>query len=529
MESSQEKFIQETLARTLDENNGMSTLPLNCLTSILEMEFVHGVKMEQVRASIMNSLAGLSSGVKNLHNLSGQVQKWITKMATVDDRSRVYQANLFLKGVVVTVKNPRSEKISSTLREYCIGIKAINKLRRILPHFVYTLGAFVYPEKNLVVTAPKPSVFILQETIPGERLDKLLQNGLDFSTWLGLFCQILLALEVAQREVSFTHFDLHAGNVMVRTVTIREIVVLLDAKAYVLKSISLLPVIIDFEASSAALGDYQVGSYDYSNFGMLHLMVQGSDPYRLLVSSYQHASNTETREGIGKLLTFYSEVDPYQGKAGAADSDYCRKIVFSEVATRTPLMLLEWINARYPPEKTKVFTRPRKERSTLPIVGVDKSTLALIEQSLKETASYVLTQYLLYLLRHCNEEICVEKNISSATELALLDKCFTLELPTETEIETGRNKVLNLSLSCRVVQQKRDQVEALIYLTQYESNLKPYLDIYFTILELQLEGSYQTWAERFEASRAYQVYKVNVAPNQRALRWGASLMMSIIP
>ena len=33
-----------------------------------------------------------------------------------------------------------------------------------------------------------------------------------------IYCQILLALEVAQREFSFTHFDLHCQNIIVRKV-----------------------------------------------------------------------------------------------------------------------------------------------------------------------------------------------------------------------------------------------------------------------------------------------------------------------
>ena len=237
--------------------------------------------------------------------LAGGVQKWVTKMKAIDGQSRVYTANLFLQGIPITVKNPKSEQMVAALREYCIGIKAVNRLRYTLPYFLYTLGAFMYPEQTLTVSHPKPSVFMLQENIPGTRLDHLLQQGMDFSTWLGIFCQLLLALEVAQREISFTHFDLHAGNVIVRTVAIPELTILLDDKAYVLESLDLLPVIIDFGASSASVDCRQIGSYDYSRFGMLHLMIPGCDAYKLMNSCCQHASNLQTRRDIKGIARFY--------------------------------------------------------------------------------------------------------------------------------------------------------------------------------------------------------------------------------
>ena len=60
-------------------------------------------------------------------------------------------------------------------------------------------------------------------------------NEINFNQWLLIFIQTLLGLEVAQREVRFTHFDLHPGNLMIRKKDNFNYTIPLDINTYYIK------------------------------------------------------------------------------------------------------------------------------------------------------------------------------------------------------------------------------------------------------------------------------------------------------
>ena len=127
---------------------------------------------------------------KGLYNLSKDIQKWIIKTQQLGVKSVegfVYMTDIFSKDIQVVIKTPQKDDgFNSMIREYFIGIKSINKLRYLIPSFVYTFGAFlcpiITPKATKICTSNFSNVgeknaFVLYEKIPGESLAKLIETN----------------------------------------------------------------------------------------------------------------------------------------------------------------------------------------------------------------------------------------------------------------------------------------------------------------------------------------------------------------
>jgi hypothetical protein len=75
--------------------------------------------------------------------------------------------------------------------------------------------------------------------------------------FLSVFIQILLALEIGQEVCLFTHFDLHAKNIMCRNAPVSNLEFLVLDDIYVLKDVTVIPTFIDYGHSAAYCKDVQ--------------------------------------------------------------------------------------------------------------------------------------------------------------------------------------------------------------------------------------------------------------------------------
>lgn len=113
------------------------------------------------------------------------------------------------------------------LHEAMVGLQGTNQLRQEVPNFAYIMGAFEGSppiidgnSKQVVTYCLKPSndpaavTYVMYENIkPAVSLGKLIRT-VTARQFLMLYLQIVYATIAAQR-IGFTHYDLHAGNVMV--------------------------------------------------------------------------------------------------------------------------------------------------------------------------------------------------------------------------------------------------------------------------------------------------------------------------
>ena len=123
------------------------------------------------------------------------------------------------------------------VHELAVGL-AVNTLKNRVPNFMYTWGGFVCspPERNTKLANPSssveykykfekmcvnsyenPQVILLNEFINGNSLRVLLdQKDFNYTMFLEIIFQLACAIDIAQKELSFIHNDLHSENVLVQ-------------------------------------------------------------------------------------------------------------------------------------------------------------------------------------------------------------------------------------------------------------------------------------------------------------------------
>ena len=144
------------------------------------------------------------------------------------------------------------------------------------------------------------------EYIEGDNKRKLLKNKLQFSEYLGIFIQLLIALEVAQRTIDFTHFDLHTTNVMCKPLKSNiHYNVPLDDRLYKVTCIKYLPVYIDFGMSTVKHKKKLLCSY--SPASTKNCIMQGIDMYTFLCESLFFTKNKKVKKEILNLFSFYGD------------------------------------------------------------------------------------------------------------------------------------------------------------------------------------------------------------------------------
>lgn len=129
----------------------------------------------------------------------------------------------------IELNNNRNFSEKKTYNEFQVGI-VMNDLRKIIPNFVLTLGAFICPsavmaegfDKNNNKLCSNTSnstnrLFIIQEKLNGVSLHRYIINTKEFNEtqFINILRQILNALDIAQTYKKFVHDDLHFNNMMI--------------------------------------------------------------------------------------------------------------------------------------------------------------------------------------------------------------------------------------------------------------------------------------------------------------------------
>ena len=497
------------------------------LQYILSKKFMKGADMKAVLCLFDTLFLSLSIIKENgIYVLTKEITKYIDTLdllSTGADGS-VYNATFF-SDIEVVIKLPFNEegededkiktKMEMMIREYYIGIKGMNKLRYIVPNFVYTLGCFMCDKPNDINhlenlcenVSGTTSPFIIYEKIPGDKQLKtvgdLISNKLTFDQWLVIFFQLLLALEVAQREVGFTHFDLHFDNVMIRKQENFEYSVPLDMSTYTIKNPEFIPVIIDFGRSTCNIDSETIGTYGFEGLGVLNHLVPGQDMYMFMSYCCHKATNNtndidiDLRKKIALLFyNFYGKDDPYPIKIGTRTNraketqEYVgigtlesivkvfEKIPVTPIGQYTPLMFMKWLLDKYS-DILRPYIIETKRKMYQPIQysimikkyndifnyvekGIDKSTSILMSSSIGRKQSYVITKYMCNLLERYNKDLqsqSLQTKIQEVTtflldnkdklisfDMVMLEKVFDIKIPSQEDLDKCVTDVLNLKI-----------------------------------------------------------------------------------
>lgn len=433
-------------------------------------KFTSGTDMNRALKIFDITVRTKSKKIKGFYYIPTQIKEWSQKLQRLKVKSsqgRVYLCTIS-DGIEVIVKIPKHIKqYDDLVREYFVGITEINRLRFVVPNFMYTMGVFIHDR------APRNScpIFMACEKIPGRPLHQMLTT-ITFTEYLNILIQILIALEVGQRRCSFCHYDLHANNVILRPIKHPyKYTVVFDNKSYDIIADKYIPVIIDYGITTIQTEGRTIGTNSYKKFGMYDYLIQGVDMYKFLFYSYAYSS----MEQIKNLFRFYGQLDPYQlMNASRQDmieysKEYLVKINYSKCVTYTPLDFIHWIDDNYNNTCLRIRDRDSSNKTTL-----------IPEQKLQ-----------LY------------KNI---------------QCPNLFQIQRYIDRILVLDSNDRTT------IRKFLDQSDFVTQLNPYLQNLYLIRQLGLTGQYKTFIDEFTSSIQYKTYDKLIRDIERTRRWCNTLL-----
>lgn len=225
--------------------------------------------------------------------------EWLTDIKPFGSKSKqgVVSKSLIFDNLYIVVKKAKTSKFDEiTIRDFCVGIN-LNKILNEAPFFVRTLGCFQYKNQFHIAT----------EFIDGINLKAFIQNKKNtFTTFLNIFFQILLGLEIAQNKLNFAHYDLHTDNVILVPQKGKSIEISLYGYNYTIIH-DFKPVMIDFGLSSIHTKGQTLGQKSLETKGIYNHLSPGYDIYVFLLFCVDIAqsSNMSIFKGITDLLLFF--------------------------------------------------------------------------------------------------------------------------------------------------------------------------------------------------------------------------------
>ena len=462
---------------------------------------------------------------QGLYTYSKTLEKWLTnksKLAIQSVEGNVYIYNISDTNIQIIIKRPKKRKFITTgIREFYIGYIILNKLRYYIPTFVYTLGGFwkKYHDNTILP-------HILYEKIDGLKISEISS----FKDWLIIFLQLLLSLELAQREFRFTHFDLHTHNVIIKNSDkLVNYNIHLDNTTYGVQNTSLLPVIIDFGLSSVYSNGRSIGKTTLTMYGIFPYIIPGYDMYKFLCYSTKNLKHLQKE--LIPLFAFYKNNDPYNIRkthiegVKTATSEYCKMVTFSKAATYTPLLFFKWIYKNYPFLRDNFTQTPRKiyitKNLTTPLPN-------LFEES-QDIFSYISIKYILTVYNDYKYNEIIKKRIEILENYLYysdklieidkkrLEKVFFLEFPKNFQ-KISKNIL-------QIPQQDNNQtiVPDIAEIIEFSKTITSFMEIYYTILELNLDITFKSWVDKFIHSSIFHEYIKNIDNINMTIRWYYSL------
>lgn len=269
---------------------------------------------------------------------------------------------------------PQREAVTNLLgifHNYIVGIYCGNPARTWCPNVAYTYGLYS-------TEGERREFCTITEKIPGnDTIREFITSGrLTPELFLSIFAQVALTLEVMQSKYGFVHFDLHAGNVLLRPVFQQNgngvsWSYLVYGQEYRLRDIQFLATIINFCSScfdetlrtggEAGLDNAFVGVGRAKRYGVMDFMIPGCDLYvflnsiRLIILStldpaltssflmdaYAQNNNIAILEAIEYIMKDIYEVPEYVLSRDQTRNDRRYNVLLCKGAGLSPLAVVD--------------------------------------------------------------------------------------------------------------------------------------------------------------------------------------------
>lgn len=222
------------------------------------------------------------------------------------------------------IKVPRNRNHDTLIHEATIGLYVTNKMRHLLPNFMYIYGYTrcappILDVNNEIITwcssiNSDVSYLITENIIGGQDFMQFFNNkDLTYRSFQLIFLQIINALNQAFIRYRYTHNDLHYGNILIRKFISKIAVPYYDSATNIIGYIATqyVPTIIDYGNNSAKIGSQMIGK-----FGLAKIGIVPSEPFPMydmykllcfLYESLQNSTNAANNSGLA-IKIFLSEV-----------------------------------------------------------------------------------------------------------------------------------------------------------------------------------------------------------------------------
>ena len=547
------------------------------ISKMLENDFGDYNKMQAISCLVISALKSISSS--NDENLpSREIQNWLTNIKSIASgvQGNVYFANLFLNTFPIAFKLSKESKIKDCLieqyfdfrAEYFKSFRAVNSLREFVPTFMYTFAMFdcnveMEPmsldldKDTLCVNKTPLQPFVLTERIKGKTIADAITKGYMKSgeDFLIIYQQILLSLEVAQREISFAHFDLHGNNLILMPVPDGYTYsVLIDNKKITIVDPKFIPVFIDFGFACCNINDEQYGKFKFEYNKTFNFLIPCTDYLKILLSCFYYgveSLNSDICDMISKICNMkvmnndLVNTRPKMSSILLYGNMYDSIYPVGNYASKTPLELLESIQANIGCDKVLIEERIQYKINTLNNVsrffhelyrqddGDNDFISDIINENKINNFSFISTvcseenikKYSLVVASHKLQEYLEKiKNILKNNQDLLIDydneileQVFETELPDEKEFIDESNYLLKLNI-LSMKDSDFYHIENMKRMILKFKEMDEYMDYFYKIQEFRI-FEFNEWKNKFIRCENYKYYNKNVQLYNKMKRW----------
>jgi len=214
---------------------------------------------------------GLLKGIQYIINYLG-IELYKENKDKVFENNSVEINKLKLKNynlILKVSKNQKKEK--ENIHESFIGITCINKILKNIPNF-----CFIYALDN--------DNSVISEYIRGERLFEYIKSDkFSLKIYINVLYQLCLALQVAQNECCFVHYDLTPWNIIIQFLDEEvDIEYQIDYNKIIKIRTNVVPIIIDYGKSHVIYKNKHYGFVNMYKFSTSHDIISF-----ILTSIYQ--------------------------------------------------------------------------------------------------------------------------------------------------------------------------------------------------------------------------------------------------
>lgn len=314
----------------------LENIEVNKIKYLVNNEFYNANVVNEILC-FTNALIYLQPETSEIIGINEKIRQWFHNLRKIGEESIYGDVLISDLGHNQTQKpqNNASDlfilkipKIESAdiLHEYFIGIFGTNLLRIYLPNFVYVFGGFqcsppvIDDKDNRVITwcnnlKVNIDYVIYENIVPSVSFQSYVENC-SFNEFLDKYMQVLYSLKKANELIDFTHYDLHAGNVLIRSIQHPKFYIPYQTERGITEYLYTdgIATLIDYGNSHIALNNQHYGSAQLMYVGIMpDRSFPMYDAYKLLMTSMEimlQYNNIECLRKTEILFRFFNKTDP---------------------------------------------------------------------------------------------------------------------------------------------------------------------------------------------------------------------------